>query len=148
MSASPPPEPREPRDAAGRWRELTKTECFELLAGEHIGRLAVVDDRGPVVFPVNYILDRHTIVLRTGEGTKLDAAGRGGRACFEIDGSDAVTHTGWSVVVRGEVTEVTGRAELARLNALPLWPWAPGTRSRYIRLLPATLTGRRIEAPR
>jgi uncharacterized protein len=145
MSASPAPEPLE---AAGRLREMTKAECFELLAGGHLGRLAVVDDRGPVVFPVNYVLDRHTIVFRTEEGTKLDAAGRGSRACFEVDGSDAVTHTGWSVVVRGEVTEVTGRAELARLNGLPLWPWAPGTRNRYIRLLPATLTGRRIEAPR
>jgi len=144
MSASPAPEPRE---AVGQWRELTKAECFELLAGEHVGRLAVVDDRGPVVFPVNYVLDRYTIVMRTGEGTKLDAAGRGSRACFEIDGSDAVTDSGWSVVVRGEVTEVTDPAELARLNGLPLRPLAPGTGHRYVRLLPATLTGRRIEAP-
>jgi len=145
MSAPPAPEPRE---VARRLRELTKAECFDLLAGEHLGRLAVVDDRGPVIFPVNYILDRHTIVLRTEEGTKLDAAGRGTRACFEVDGSDAVTGTGWSVVVRGEVTEVTGQAELTRLNGLPLWPWAPGARNRYIRLLPAVLTGRRIEAAR
>jgi uncharacterized protein len=145
MPASPPPEPRE---AAGQWRELTKAECFDLLAGEHLGRLAVVDDRGPVVFPVNYVLDRHTIVVRTEEGTKLDAAGRGSRACFEVDGFDEVTHSGWSVVVRGEVTEVTGEAELERLNGLLLRPWAPGTRNRFVRLLPATLTGRRIEAPR
>jgi uncharacterized protein len=145
VSALPAPDPPE---VACRLRELTKAECFELLAGENLGRLAVVDDRGPVVFPVNYVLDRHTIVMRTEAGTKLDAAGRGSRACFEVDGSDAVTHSGWSVIVRGEVTEVTGRAELARLNGLPLRPWAPGTRNRYVRLLPATLDGRRIEAPR
>jgi uncharacterized protein len=145
MSASPAPEPRE---ATGRLRGLTAAECFELLAGEHLGRLAVVDGRGPVVFPVNYVLDRHTIVVRTEEGTKLDAAVRGSRACFEVDGSDAVARSAWSVIVRGEVTEVTGRAELARLNELPLRPWAPGTRNRYVRLLPATLTGRRIELAR
>jgi hypothetical protein len=28
-----------------RWQELTKAECFELLATEHLGRVAVVDDR-------------------------------------------------------------------------------------------------------
>lgn len=134
--------------AAARLRELTKSECFELLAGEHLGRLAVVDDRGPVMFPVNYVLDRHTIVLRTEGGTKLDAAARGSRACFEVDGSDAITHTGWSVVVRGEITEVTEGPELSRLHELPLETWAPEARNRYIRLLPADLTGRRIEVAR
>ncbi len=136
----------EPREAAGRLRELTKAECFELLAGEHLGRLAIVDDRGPVVFPVNYILDGHTIVFRTEEGTKLHAAVRGSLACFEVDESDAVTRTGWSVIVRGEITEVTDRAELARLRELPLRPWAPEGRNRYVRMLPAVVTGRRIEA--
>jgi nitroimidazol reductase NimA-like FMN-containing flavoprotein (pyridoxamine 5'-phosphate oxidase superfamily) len=132
--------------ASGQLCELTRSECFELLASEHLGRLAVVDDRGPVVFPVNYVLDRHTVVIRTEEGTKLAAASRGSRACFEVDGTDAATHTGWSVIVRGEVTEVTEAAELARLRDLPLQTWAPGARTRYVRILPATLTGRRITA--
>jgi hypothetical protein len=83
------------------WQELTKSECFELLARERLGRVAVVDDRGPVVFPVNFVLDRHMVVFRTGEGTKLDAACRGRRVAFEIDGTDAAAHTGWSVLVRG-----------------------------------------------
>ncbi len=132
--------------AAGRLRELTKAECFELLAKEHLGRLVVVDDRGPVVFPVNYVLDRHTVVFRTEEGTKLYAACRGSRACFEVDGTDAGAHTGWSVVARGEVTVVTDQAELARLRELPLLTWAAGARNHYIRMLPAALTGRLIEA--
>ena len=146
MSASPAPEPRSAD--AGRLVELTRAECFELLAGQSLGRLAVVDDRGPLVFPVNYVLDRHTVVVRTEEGTKLQAASRGSRACFEVDGADVATHTGWSVVVRGEVTEVTDQAELARLRELPLHPWAPGTRNCYVRILPAVLTGRRITAAR
>jgi uncharacterized protein len=130
-----------------RWQELTKGECFELLARERLGRVAVVDDRGPMVFPVNFVLDRHTVVFRTDEGTKLDAAARGSRVAFETDGADAAAHTGWSVVVRGEAVEVTDTAELARLRKLPLFPWAPGAKSRYVRILPATLTGRRIWRP-
>lgn len=131
-----------------RWRELTKSECFELLAQEQLGRVAVVDDRGPIVFPVNFVLDRHMVVLRTDEGTKLDAAIKGARVAFEIDGIDAATRTGWSVLVRGEAVEVTDPAELARLGKLPLDPWAPGAKNHYIRILPAVLTGRRISASR
>ncbi len=97
------------------WQELTKSECFELLAHEHLGRVAVVDDRGPVVVPVTFVLDRHMVVFRTDEGTKLDAASRGSRVAFEIDGIDAVAHTGWSVLVRGEAVEVIDPAELARV---------------------------------
>lgn len=139
------PASAEPRP--GPVRELSRSECFELLASEHLGRVAVTDDRGPVVFPVNFVLDRHTVVFRTEEGTKLHAASRGSRVCFEVDGTDAAAHTGWSVIVRGEITEVTDRDELARLRELPLRVWAAGARNRYVRILPAVLTGRRIAAP-
>ena len=131
----------------GRWQELTKSECFELLAREHLGRVAASDDLGPVVFPVNFVLDRNMVVLRTDEGTKLDAAIKGNRVAFEIDGADPATRTGWSVLVRGEAVEVTGPAELARLRRLPLHPWAPGAKAHYVRILPAAVTGRRICAP-
>jgi uncharacterized protein len=137
-----------PPGAVGQLRELTRAECFELLENEHLGRLAVVDERGPVVFPVNYVLDRHTVVFRTEEGTKLHAASRGSPACFEVDTTDAATHTGWSVVVRGEITQVTDQAELARLRELPLQAWARGARNHFIRMLPATVTGRLIGAAR
>jgi uncharacterized protein len=140
MSAPAPAEP------PGGVRELTRSECFELLANEHLGRVAVTDDRGPVVFPVNFVLDRHTVVFRTEAGTKLHAASRASRVCFEADGADAAARSGWSVIVRGEITEVTDRAELARLRELPLRVWVPGTRDYYLRILPATLTGRRIAA--
>jgi nitroimidazol reductase NimA-like FMN-containing flavoprotein (pyridoxamine 5'-phosphate oxidase superfamily) len=129
------------------WQELTKSECFELLAGERLGRVAVVDDQGPIVFPVNFVLDRHMVVFRTDEGTKLDAACRGSRVAFEIDGTDEAARTGWSVLVRGEATEVTDPAELARLRKRRLSPWAPGAKSRYVRILPTKLAGRRIWAP-
>jgi nitroimidazol reductase NimA-like FMN-containing flavoprotein (pyridoxamine 5'-phosphate oxidase superfamily) len=136
------------RSAPGaRWQELSKSECFRLLAQEQLGRVAIIDDRGPVVFPVNFVLDRHMVVFRTDEGTKLDAACRGSQVAFEIDGADTAAHTGWSVLVRGEAIEVTDPAELARLRNLPLDPWAPGAKAHYVRILPAKLTGRRISAP-
>ena len=129
------------------WQELSRSECFGLLAREHVGRVAFVDDLGPMVMPVNFVLDRHMVVLRTDGGTKLDAAVRGSRVAFEIDGTDEAARTGWSVVVRGEAVEVTEPAELARLRRLRLQPWAPGAKTHYVRILPAVLTGRRISAP-
>ena len=130
-----------------RWQELTKDECFRLLSAQHLGRLALADDHGPIALPVNYVLDQHTVLFRTDEGTKLDAAARGARVAFEIDGVDEATRTGWSVLVRGEAALVTDQAELARVRALPLYPWAPGAKSHYIRILPSLLTGRRIALP-
>src|SRR5919198_3965805 len=130
-----------------RWQELTKDECFRLLSEQHLGRLALVDDRGPIALPVNYVLDQHTVLFRTDEGTKLDAAARGARVAFEIDGVNEATRTGWSVLVRGEAAPVTDPAELTRVRALPLYPWAPGAKGHYIRILPALLTGRRIALP-
>jgi nitroimidazol reductase NimA-like FMN-containing flavoprotein (pyridoxamine 5'-phosphate oxidase superfamily) len=132
----------------GRIEELTRSECFGLLAGASLGRVAVVDDRGPVVFPVSFVLDRHTVVFRTEPGTKLHAAGRGSLVCFEADGTDVTGRAGWSVIVRGEIAEVTDPAELARLRALALRVQAPGARDHYVRILPAVLTGRRIVAAR
>jgi uncharacterized protein len=129
------------------WQELSKSECFGLLAQECVGRVGFVDDLGPIVMPVNFVLDRHMVVFRTDSGTKLDTAVRGSRVSFEIDGTDQTARTGWSVVVRGEAVEVTDPAELARLRKLRLRPWAPGGKTHYVRILPAVLTGRRISAP-
>ena len=137
----------EPPVRQARWQELTKSECFALLARQRLGRVAFVDDRGPIVFPVNFVLDRHMVVFRTSAGTKLDAAIVGSRIAFEVDGTDPAARTGWSVLVRGEAVEVTNPAELARLRRLPLDPWAPGAKTHYVRILPAALTGRQIMPP-
>jgi nitroimidazol reductase NimA-like FMN-containing flavoprotein (pyridoxamine 5'-phosphate oxidase superfamily) len=130
-----------------RWQELTRDECFSLLGGQHLGRVVLVDDRGPIALPVNFVLDQHTVLFRTDEGTKLDVAVRRGRVAFQIDGVNEATRTGWSVLVRGEAKEVTDPDELVLVRRLPLYPWAPGAKGHYIRILPTSLTGRRIALP-
>ena len=130
-----------------RWQELARSECFRLLASQHLGRVVLIDELGPAAFPVNYVLDGHTVLFRTDEGSKLDAALRGARVAFQIDGADQASRTGWSVLVRAEAVEVIDSDDLARLGELPLYPWAPGAKTHYVRLLPALLTGRRIAVP-
>jgi uncharacterized protein len=122
-------------------------ECRRLLAERHLGRLAIPDFGGPMIFPVNYVFDRDLVIFRTDPGTKLDAATEAELVAFEVDAVDAATRTGWSVVVRGTLAEVTDPAHLERLRSLPLYPWAPGDKARYVRVRPHLITGRRIRIP-
>lgn len=120
-------------------------QCLALLAGDEVGRLAVVDGRTPAIFPVNYILDGNDIVLRTDPGTKLDTGPRS-RACFEIDRFDRSTRTGWSVVATGRLEEVTeyDTRTWRRVHELPVNPWAGGQKDHWMRLVCERVTGRRV----
>jgi uncharacterized protein len=133
--------------AVKSWHILEADECWPLLEARHLGRLAFVDQDGPMVLPINYVVVDGVVVFRTTAGGKLDAAVRGDRLAFEIDGFDALEQTGWSVVVRGAAEVVTDGAELGLLQGMPLVSWAPGLKPIYIRLEAAVVTGRRIIAP-
>ena len=93
------------------------------------------------------MFDPYLVVFRTDPGSKLDAATERESVAFEVDAIDEATRTGWSVVVRGTLAEITDPAQLKRLRALPLYPWAPGEKSRYVRVRPVSVTGRRIRIP-
>ena len=107
----------------------------ELLThGSFVGRLGLVVDGRPLVLPVNYMVDRDTIVFCTAAGTKLNAIVGGSDVAFEVDESRSLVHSGWSVLVRGRAELVTDEADLAHLRAGPLRPWARGARSNWVRI--------------
>jgi hypothetical protein len=93
------------------------------------------------------VLDGETPVFRTDPGSKLDAAAENAPVAFEVDAAEEANRTGWSVVVRGALAAVTDPGDLERLRALPLYPWAPGDKTRYLRVRAASVTGRRIRIP-
>ena len=123
---------------------MDRSACLELLAADQIGRLAVLEGGQPLVLPVNYGLDGESVIFRTAAGTKLDAARRS-PACFEIDGFDRPTQSGWSVVVRGRLEEVTTLhgPVFDRIRSLSE-PWVEGERTHVLRLLPSVISGRRV----
>jgi nitroimidazol reductase NimA-like FMN-containing flavoprotein (pyridoxamine 5'-phosphate oxidase superfamily) len=125
---------------------LTRDDCLHLLASSPIGRLAVVVGGQPLIFPVNYALDGEHVVFRTAEGTKLHGALHG-RVAFEVDAADTVYHGGWSVLVVGRAEDVADPVERARLDALPLRPWGPGAKDRWVRVHAEAITGRRLPRP-
>ena len=124
----------------------SRQECVALMATQEIGRLVVVDNGRPLIFPVNYALDGEAPVFRTASGTKLWASTRS-LVAFEVDSVDKETKSGWSVVVHGIAQEITAfdRADLqARVSGLPVEPWAPGDKPVLVRVEPRLITGRRV----
>ena len=122
---------------------LSANQCWELLRDSVVGRLAVTVDGSPDIFPVNHVVDHGTIVFRTSAGTKL-AVARDRDVAFEVDGYDGGTARAWSVVVKGRAHEILDVDEILRALRLPLFPWQPGRKPRFVRLEPASVTGRRF----
>jgi uncharacterized protein len=123
--------------------ELSTPDCWALLRSSPVARLAVVVDGRPDIFPVNVVVDHGSVVLRTGAGTKHAAALAGPAVALEVDGVDP-QGCAWSVVLKGQASEVRRLDELVATSGLPLAPWHAGPKPRFLRIAPETLTGRRF----
>jgi nitroimidazol reductase NimA-like FMN-containing flavoprotein (pyridoxamine 5'-phosphate oxidase superfamily) len=129
---------------------LSRAECLELLATNHLGRVVVTvgADHRPLIRPVNYLFDEtaQAVTFRCAPGTKLHALLRSASACFEIDDHDAEARTGWSVVVYGVSEPVVRPTAILRLERSGLDSLAPGPQPEWIRIRATTVTGMRIHA--
>lgn len=120
-------------------QQMTADECWRRLRDAAYGRLAVVVEGGPDIFPVNHVVDRGTLVFRTATGTKL-AGAVGQYVAYEIDGRDG--DTAWSVVVKGPATEVRDFYDSIEVLDLGITPWQQGNKPRFVRIEPEETTGR------
>src|SRR5215218_3476495 len=130
-------------DAAEGIARLSVTECWEFLATQEVGRLALSVSGMPDVFPVNYRIWAGTIVFHTAKGTKLQELTINRYVAFEVDGwseTEAV-----SVVLRGVATPVEPESEREELRGLALRSWAPGPKTVYVRIRPLSFDGRRFQ---
>lgn len=116
--------------------------CWQLLAREEVGRLAVSVGSHPDLFPLNYVVDGDSLVFRTAEGAKLAALAIDSAVAFEIDGYDASAGEAWSVVVKGRAHEIDMHDQLD--DAFPVFPWSATPKSRFVRIVPQEVTGRRF----
>lgn len=124
--------------------ELSAAECWDLLAANSAGRVAVSVGTTPDIFPVNYVIRDGEIMIRTEAGTKLAAATMMTSVAFEIDRFDEDAHTGWSVVVKGRGREPSTLDELLALDELGIEPWVDASKSRWLAITPREVTGRRV----
>ena len=132
------------RDASYAVEVLDANACWDLLRGVSVGHLAVLVDGHPEIFPVNYKVDHGSVVFRTGEGTKLQAAARPTAVALEADGTDLDKRTAWSVQIKGHAEVLEPSPELMTGVGLTLFPWQAGHKDHFVRIVPTTVSGRRF----
>ena len=137
-------------DTTNVWLEVLSPEgCTNHLRQENVGRVALMLDDHPEIFPISYAVDEHgDIFFRTDPGTKLSAVATAPTIAFEIDGLDEHNLLGWSVLVVGPARWLSTPEQLAHAHALNLQPWAAGEKANVVRLSPTKVTGRRIHRSR
>ena len=128
--------------------DIAESECEDLLASTPLGRLAVIVDGRPQIFPINHVFDRDTgcVAFPTNARTKLRGALEWPSVAYEVDGMDADEDGGWSVVVLGHAEEISDPVEIDRIAPQRHVLWAAGAGTRWIRIRPTSVTGRRIGA--
>ena len=68
-----------------------------------------------------------------------------GACSFEADGVDADTGIAWSVVVKGSAAALESTGDVLDSFALSLFPWQPGRKDTFVRIVPTEITGRRFK---
>lgn len=122
--------------------ELDSADCLALLRETPNGRLAVIVNGRPDIFPVNHAVHHGSVVFRTASGSKLQGA-VGQPVAYEADGVDE-SGLAWSVVVSGTAHEVHQLHEVLEALELPVFPWQEGAKPHFVRIDPDTITGRRF----
>lgn len=128
----------------GQLTELSRAECFELLGDTGVGRVAFNTAAGPLIHPVNYLVDQSTIVIRTSPHSRLGGHPLG-LVAFEVDDVDSEMRAGWSVLLVGRCAPIEDADEAIDLRLTRrLEAWASGPRNLFVRITPQQVTGRRI----
>ena len=127
-------------------KELNRVECMRLLDTGGVGRIAFATADGPMIYPVNFMVDGQSVVFRTAAHGTLGQHIGGTDVAFEVDQLNWSSRRGWSVVVKGRAELVEDPAEVNRLRELGRepQPWAQGLRRLYVRIPWAELSGREV----
>lgn len=119
---------------------MTEQECWHQMSALALGRLATSVDAKPDIFPVNFVVQRRTILIRTASGSKLSAVSNNPWVAFEVDDHDV--ERGWSVVVHGRAELLEYAADIALAEKAQVLPWTATAKPRFIRIDPTQISGR------
>jgi len=123
---------------------LERADCLLLLTTVPVGRVAVTVDALPVILPVNFAVSTSgQIVFATGDGQKVRGALDNAVIAFEADAFDAVTRTGWSVLVQDRAQVLSG-TDAEPYRHLDFERWAGSDASFCVVIGTALISGRRI----
>jgi nitroimidazol reductase NimA-like FMN-containing flavoprotein (pyridoxamine 5'-phosphate oxidase superfamily) len=121
---------------------LSETECWNHLSSAALGRIVTSVDGQPEIFPVNFVVQHRTVLLRTAEGTKLISAAINNNVLFEAD--DHNVAEGWSVIVKGTARLLRTDIDIDEAERAQLLPWTATVKQHFVRIRPLSVTGRRF----
>lgn len=124
--------------------ELSDEACIDFLSGQTFGRLAVVVNGLPEIFPINFALhvgnDAVVAYIRTSPGTKLLAAAIGLPVALEVD--EVEESSAKSAIIYGSGRAVSQRYELDRVESLGLTAWIADWKPDVIAIDVERISGR------
>ncbi len=119
---------------------LDSEECWRRLVEAPMGRLALAAGGSIDIFPVNFVVSDGALYFRTAPGDKLLELSVNPDVAFEVDGFDE--GSAWSVVVKGVAERLETQTEIEEADRLPLTPWVPTLKYRWVRINPTAISGR------
>ncbi|MBN9636140.1 MAG: pyridoxamine 5'-phosphate oxidase family protein [Actinobacteria bacterium] len=128
-------------------QRISHSEALGLLAGTDYGRIVFTLNALPAIRPVNHLVDRGRVIIRTRLSSALSQALSAGNSlvvAYEADCMDRSTRTGWSVVVTGRAYSLTDPAEIDDYERR-LQPWVNHA-DTVVAVEPDIVTGFRITA--
>ena len=120
-------------------RELDEDECWHELRHAPLGRLAVAVAGEADIFPINFVVHDRALYFRTAPGTKLLELSVNGRVALEVD--SFTYDEARSVVVKGVAERLERQSEIDAADQLPLLPWIPTLKYRWVRITPGVVRG-------
>ena len=123
---------------------LDESTCWRLMSRSGFGRLGFMHGDELMVLPLNAAVSENRVVFRTTDDSMFARAGNGTKVVFEVDQTDRVAESGWSVLLRGRLWDVTGRPETATWHEISVHSWAQGPRDRWMAIEPTAVSGRRV----
>lgn len=123
---------------------ITTRECVDLLRESTVGRLGVTNRAMPMILPVNFQVYNDWVVVRTVPGSTMAEAARNSVVAFEVDQADFSKRTGWSVVVVGHASLISGGPVFETLCGLDLLAWAPHEEDGFLVIKMERVSGRRL----
>lgn len=128
--------------------ELSEDECWVLVDQRtseqlHVARVGWNSSIGPVVIPVNYVVDQRTVWIRTSAYSAMAEEVDESPIAVEVDDIDQESRTGWSVMLRGRAAVLYHEDRVPK-HIRDLETLAGGVRPLWVRLDPDHVTGRRL----
>ncbi len=98
-------------------RELTRSECEEILLRHRFGRLGVRDAEGVYIVPLSFAYEDGALFAHAPFGRKISLMRRWPHVAFQVDEVDDAAH--WrSVLVQGRCEELREDGEQAHARLL------------------------------